>query len=149
MGQELVVPESGEIVFLDDPLACARVLYEIADLEQRIKDLKGALRETIFKESEIQGTKTLHLGALDAVISTPSVTAWDYKVLRELLKAGLPKERFAELVQKEITYKVNGSVARQIKGASEVYAEIIERAQTKIPRNPSVYVSPTKRVIEE
>jgi alkylhydroperoxidase/carboxymuconolactone decarboxylase family protein YurZ len=149
VGQELVVPESGEIVFLDDPLACARVLYEIADLEQRIKDLKGALRETIFKESEIQGTKTLHLGALDAVISTPSVTAWDYKVLRELLKAGLPKERFAELVQKEITYKVNGSVARQIKGASEVYAEIIERAQTKIPRNPSVYVSPTKRVIEE
>lgn len=149
MGQELVVPESGEIVFLEDPLACARVLYEIADLEQRIKDLKGALRETLFKESEIQGTKTLHLGGLDAVISTPSVTAWDYKILRELLKAGLPKERFAELVQKEVSYKVNGSVARQIKGASEVYAEIIERAQTKIPRNPSVYVGPTKRLVEE
>jgi hypothetical protein len=148
MGNELVVPNTGELVFLEDPAQCARVLYEIADLEQRIRDLKGALRETLFEESKLQGTKTLHFPGLDAVISTPVTTSWNYEVLLELREAGLPEERFNDLVMAETTYKVNGSVAKSIGASNDVYAEIIERAKTRVPRSPSVYVNPTKEMKE-
>lgn len=142
--RELVVPTTGELVILDDPVQCARVLLEIRDLEQRAKDLKAELTWAIIEESKRQGTKTLHFPGLDAVVNTPDTISWDQEVLIELIAAGLPEERFRDLVQVETSYKVNGLVAKSIAGSNEVYEEIIERAKTRIPRSPSVTVTPTK-----
>jgi hypothetical protein len=150
-GMELaVIPTTGEVISLDDPASCARALYEIKELEQRIRDLKAALRESIVNESVRVGGKTLHFGSEEgeggyvAKISTPNETRWDYNVLLELVDAGLPEERFNELVLIEQSYKIDGSLVRQLSGANPVYAEILTRAKEVIPRSPTVSVSPGK-----
>lgn len=145
-GTELVVfPTTGEVIALDDPGACARALYEIKELEGRIRDLKAVLRESVMEESIRVGGKTLHFeGGFTAKISTPNETRWDYSILLELIDAGLPEERFNELVMIEQTYKIDGSIVRQLQGANPAYAEIISRAKEVIPRTPSVSVSPGK-----
>lgn len=141
----LVVPFTGEIVSRQDPEHCARVLYEIRDLEQRVRDLKDALKQALLEESQRAGTKTLHYPGLDAVISTPVVTHWDTEILLELLEAGLPEERYNDLVTTEVSYKVNGLVAKSVSASNPTYGSIIERAKTKVPRATSVSVNPTKR----
>lgn len=138
---------TGEVIALDDPVGCAKALYEISQLEQRIRDIKSALREVIFDESIRLGTKTIHLeGGMTAKVSTPSDVQWDYDVLIELMEAGLPPERFEALVMAEVTYKVNGAIVKELEGANPKYGEIINRARTRVPRTPSVSVSPGKTV---
>lgn len=150
-GMELaVIPTTGEVISLDDVAACVRALYEIKELKDRIRDLEGALKESVLAESVRVGGKTLHFGSEEGVggyvakITTPNEIRWDYDVLLELVDAGLPEEQFAKLVLIEQTYKVNGSLVRQFSGANPVYAEILARAKEVIPKNPSVYVSPGK-----
>lgn len=144
-GTELILPASGELIDITDPAACARALYELRELKDRIKEIESVLKETVFDESLRQGGKTLHFeGGFTAKISTPNETRWDYSVLLELIDAGLPEERFNELVMIEQTYKVDGSIIRQLQGANPAYAEIIGRAKEVIPRTPFVSVSPGK-----
>jgi len=139
---ELVIPTTGEIVSRDDPASCARAFVEIKALEEKLKMLRGALAEALMEESVRVGKKTLHFEhGLTAKIATPVETQWDLEILNELLEAGLPVERFEQLVTAEVTYKVDGSVIRELEGANEVYAEIIDRARTRFPRSPSVSVS--------
>lgn len=144
-GQELIIPTTGELVDLDDPAFCARALYELKELKARIRELEGYLKDSVLQESTRVGGKTLHFeGGFTAKISTPNEIRWDYTVLLELIDAGLPEERFNELVLIEQTYKVDGSIVRQLQGANPVYAEIIDRAKEVVPRTPSVTVSPGK-----
>jgi len=144
----LVVPFTGEIVSRQDPEHCARVLFEIRDLEQKVRDLKDSLKQALLEESQRVGTKTLHYPGLDAVISTPVVTHWDTEILLELLDAGLPEERYNDLVTMEVSYKVNGLVAKSIGASNPIYGDIVDRAKTKVPRATSVAVNPTKRIEE-
>lgn len=143
-GMELVVPFSGEVVALDDPEHCAKILGEIRELETKLRELKGYLGNALMEESRRQGTKTMHFPGLEVKINTPTEISWDYEVLAELQEAGLPEERFNDLVMMEVNYKVNGSVAKSISSSNEVYAEIISRAQTRVPRSPSVSVNAKK-----
>lgn len=141
---ELMVPFTGELVSLDDPAHCAKVMQEIRELEAKLRELKGYLGESLMEESRRQGTKTMHFPGLEVKINTPNDIAWDQEVLAELQAAGLPEERFNALVTTEISFKVNGSVAKSIAGSNEVYAEILARAQTRVPRTPSVSVNAKK-----
>lgn len=134
----LVVPTTGEVVSRDDPAGCLRVLSEIRDLESRLKELKGALTQAIAEEFKRQGSKTIDLGEIRAELRGGSEVVWDVEILEELRAAGLPDARMDALVTTEVTYKVNARLAKQIAAANEEYAEIIERAQTTIPK--SVYV---------
>lgn len=144
MGTELVVPTTGEMISLEDPEQCARVLYEIRELEYQVKVLKAALRDSIVEHSRLQGTKTIHFQGMSATVGTTTSITWDYEVLTELLAAGLPEERFNELVMTEISYKVNASVANSIAKSNEVYGEIIERAKTREEKKASVTIKTTK-----
>lgn len=147
-GQELIIPTTGELVDLTDPAFCARALYELETLKAQIRELEGYLKESVLEESIRVGGKTLHFeGGFTAKITTPNATRWDYTVLLELIDAGLPEERFNELVLIEQSYKVDGSIVRQLQGANPVYAEIIGRAKEIIPRSPSVKVSPGKQEV--
>lgn len=142
----LMLPTTGELISRDDPAACARALQEMDDLETKLKVLKGALREVLLEESVRVGGKTLHFGGgITATITTPVSTIWDHTVLAELVAAGLPEDRYEALVKTEISFKINGSIAKELAGANPVYAEIIERAKTRIEKTPSVAVKATKR----
>lgn len=137
---ELVVPYSGELVDLSNPPECLNLLKEIRELEQKLRLVKGALTDALVAESSRQGTKTLELNGIKAVISASDEIVWDVEVLQELLDLGLPEERLSELITTEVTYKVNASVARQLAGANSAYAEVIERAKSRIPKTPYVSI---------
>lgn len=128
----VVIPTTGEAINLSDAHACACALQEVREVEAQLRDIKRVLTEGILEESRRQGSKTLHFSTFDARINNPPTTAWDYEVLCELQDAGLPEERFADLVTTEISYKVNGNVAKSVASSNPAYREIIERAKTTI-----------------
>lgn len=137
---ELVVPTTGEIVNLDDPAGCLRVLTEIRELEAKLRDAKGALTEALAAEFSRLGTKTIELDGVKAELRGGSEVVWDVEVLERLRDLGLPDERMSALVTTEVTYRVNASVAKQIAAANEQYAEVIERAKSVIPKAAYVTV---------
>lgn len=146
---EIVVPEprmlphpaTGEVISKDDPAACAKALDEVRDLEWKLKDLKRWLTSALVEEARRQGTKTLHLEGVTAVVSFDAeTTEWDVTELVKLLDMGLPESRYAKLVREEISYKVDANVAKQIAGANAEYALVIERAKRKVPRSDSATI---------
>jgi hypothetical protein len=137
-GGVLVHPRTGELVPVDSPDACVKLLGEVRELERNLRELKGELTAALTVEFQRQGTKTLEFSGVKAVLGPTEETVWDIEILNELLDCGLPEARFNELVTTEITYKVNASVAKQLSMNSE-YASVITRAQSKIPK--SGYVS--------
>lgn len=136
---EVLIPYSGEIVDLGDPSGCLKLLSEIRILEGQLRDVKGALTEALAEEFSRQGTKTIEMNGVKAVLGPDTETVWDVEVLQELPELGLPEERMNALVTTEIQYKVNASVAKQLAAANPAYAEVVERAKSRIPR--TAYIS--------
>lgn len=136
---EVLVPYSGEIVKLDDPPGCLKLLSEIRELEGRLRDVKADLTAALTEEFMRQGTKTLELGGIKATLGPDNEIVWDVEVLEELRDLGLPDERMGALVTTEISFKVNAAVAKQLAGANPAYAEVIERAKSRLPK--TAYVS--------
>jgi hypothetical protein len=126
---KLVIPFSGEIVALTQPDQCVRALHEIRELEDKLKVAKSELTWYLTQEFRKQGTKTMEFAGLKAELRGGQGVSWDMEVLEELRALGLPEERFNELVQVEISYKVNANVAKSIAAANPEYALIIERAK--------------------
>jgi hypothetical protein len=135
---ELVVPITGEVLSPDDPESCLRVLAEVREFETKFRQLKAALTEALSTEFARRGTKTIEMNGIKAVLGPDSEIVWDVSVLQELADIGLPEDRMNELVTAEITYKVNANVAKQIAGANSNYAEVIERAKSRVPKTPYV-----------
>lgn len=143
-GNELALPTTGEIIDLDDPAACTRALAGIREVEGALRDLKQTLTDAIIAESERQGTKTIHDGTFTAEVKSGSETVWDLETLEQLRTLGLPEERFNALVTAQISYKVDGRVAKQIASANEEYEKVIAAAR-QVVRKPS-YVSIRRQV---
>lgn len=141
MTMELALPATGELIDLENASQCATALFELRELENRIRDVKRVLTEALLAESSRVGTKTMHIeGGLTAVVSDTPQVVWDVEALEKLLKAGLPEARYNELVTAEVTYKVNAAVAKSIAGTNPRYARIIKKARTEIPKAPTVSV---------
>jgi hypothetical protein len=137
---EVLVPYSGEIVNLADPPGCLKLLSEIRDLESQLRDVKGALTAALAEEFSRQGMKTIEMNGVKAVLGPDTEIVWDVEVLQTLAELGLPEERLNALVTPEVTYKVNAAVAKQIAAANPSYAEVIERAKSRVPRTPYVSI---------
>lgn len=137
--EELVIRETGEVVDLEDARSCAQALHGIRNLEQNLREAKAILTDALIAESARVGTKTLHAGNLTAIVSSNTETVWDIETLETLRDLGLPEETYNKLVKPEISYKVDGRVAKQIAGANPEYARVIEAAKTVVPG--SSYVS--------
>lgn len=137
---EVLVPYSGQVVDLSDPPECLKLLAEIRELEGKLRDVKGALTEALAGEFSRQGTKTIELNGVKAVLGPDSEIVWDIETLQELRELGLPEERMDALVSTEISYKVNAAVAKQLAGANPAYGDVIERAKNRIPKTPYVSI---------
>ncbi len=132
---------TGEIVSTADTAAMAGYLKDIREHEQSLRTLKGMISDVIIQAARELGTKTLHLPPYTAKIAGGPKIVWDVEKLRELVAAGLPEKRFAELVKETVDYKVNALVANQIAGANPTYAEIIEAARGEEPGPEYVTIS--------
>lgn len=137
--RELAVPGVGSLVDLDQPQQVAQALRDVREFASRMQEARAVLEAALVAESIRQGTKTLHLdGGLTASIGADSELEWDVTQLARLLKAGLPVERYAELVVETVSYKVNASVAKQIEAANPRYARIVKKARGRKPKKPYV-----------
>lgn len=138
---ELKLMWSGEIVDLEnEPERIPQLVRELRELRAHVNDAIGFVTEHVARMSLTAGTKTIALGGSKVRLTGDTEVHWDVQVLEELLEAGLPQERYAELVTEEISYKVNASVANQIKSSNPAYREIVERARTVLPHRPSLKV---------
>src|SRR5262245_9182104 len=132
---DLLDVRTGELI---DPADVDR----LSDFLAYLREGKRALQEginiiqgAIVAEAERRGTKTIHLDdGRTASIGGGTEVVWDTEVLNELLEAGLPEERFNQLVTTVITYKVNANVAKSIAGANADYADIIDRARSTVEK---------------
>jgi hypothetical protein len=132
-GREVVLPTTGEVVDLGNPGACAAALDAIREMEDVVKGYKRLLTGVLIEESTRVGSKTLHFGGVTVEIKESVTTHWDLEILETLLEAGLPSERYDELVKAEVTYKVNKTESKRIAAANPAYAEIIDRACKEEP----------------
>jgi hypothetical protein len=139
---EIALPTTGELVDLGNPEACAAALDAIREMEFKVKDFKRVLTEVLVDESIRMGSKTLRFGPHKVVIKERVVTIWDMEVLEQLLDAGLPQERFNDLVKAEVTYKVDKNESKRISAVNPVYAEIIDAAKREESRGVYAEVVP-------
>lgn len=110
------------------------MLTEIRDLESQLREVKSELTAALTAEFSRQGTRTLEIGGIKAELHGGTQIVWDVEILGELRTLGLPEERMDALVTAEITYKVNTNVAKQLASANPLYASVIERAKSTIPK---------------
>lgn len=141
VGEELVL-HTGEIIALDNAVACAEALDRIRDLESRLREAKGTLTLSLVETFSGWGGKTMDLDGYRIELKGGTEVIWDIEKLEELRELGLPEERFNQLITAEITYKVNASVAKQIASVNEQYADVISAARIPNPRPQRVDVTP-------
>src|SRR5580765_1053490 len=94
------VPLTGVVVDLTEPHEVAEALHDLREVKRQLEDVRALLEAALRLEAQHQGTKTLHLGQLDAVISGGTRNDYDAELLQQLLRdAGLPEHRLAEAVE--------------------------------------------------
>jgi hypothetical protein len=134
LANELVLPYTGEVINLDDAREVAETLFAIRLLKSQLDDARLVLEEALRVESERVGSKTLHLGKLDAVVSGGQKVEWDTVELAERLRElGLPEARLAELIREEVSYKVDARVARSVAASNPRYAAAIDECRRAVP----------------
>ena len=139
---ELLNPVTGELVPTSDLGKVAEALDTLRAARAALSDATAAFTEVIVAESKRQGTKTLTAAGVRLEVSADSEIQWDVEELLKLRDLGLPEDRYTALVTMVVSYKVNGSVARQIEGASPEYAAVVDRARVRVPKRPYVSVKP-------
>jgi hypothetical protein len=131
---EIVVPLTGELVDLRQPGQVAAALESVREAKRHLDQARVLLETVLRLEASRQGTKTLHLGGVDCVVSGGSRVEYDCEQLRELLaEAGLPDDRLAELIVETVSYRVNQTVAKSVSAANPRYRAAIERCRRVEP----------------
>lgn len=131
-GTELVLP-TGTVVDLDKPAEVAQALADIRKLEGQLREVRRDLDEILLEEAVRLGKKTMHFEGITVEISGGKAIEWDLDELGKLAAAGLPEERYNELVRANVSYSVDAREATRIGGANPAYKAIIDRARTDRP----------------
>jgi hypothetical protein len=128
---QLVVPLTGELVDLRDPLQVAEALQAVRELKYQLDGARVVLEQVLRLEASRMGTKTLHMEGLTAVITGGETVEYDGERLGWLLEqAGMPPERVSEIVQTIVTYKVNAAKAKAAASANPSYKEAVEKTRS-------------------
>lgn len=146
---EVVDPFTGSLVDVSDPMRAAEFLDALRQSKDTITKVIKAVEEIQRAEFERQGTKTIHAGRWDLELEDQVTYEWDEQVLQELLDAGLPEERYHDLVQTTVSVKVRQNIAKQLEATNETYREIVQRARTRVEKAPRVTVKPSKQAVLE
>jgi hypothetical protein len=129
----IVVPLTGQVVDLTRPVEVAGALQDVREVKRQLDELRSLLEGVLRLEALRQGTKTLHLGPLDAVISGGERSEYDAELLSERLRdAGLPEDRLAEAVVQTVSYKVDQRVLRQLAAANPAYKTAVDKSRTVV-----------------
>ena len=139
-GQDLVVPGSGEIVDLNDEIACCRALQDLAELERLIEYAKRELVNAVAERSRVLGTKTITLpSGVKAQIGSEVSVVYDAEAIEEgLREAGMPEDRIREIVLEDISHKVKAVEAKRAASANPAYAAVIDANRQEVSKKPSV-----------
>lgn len=140
--REIALPGIGTLIDLNDLPSVAYGIDQLRTLKRNVDLALADLTDAVKNHTIEQGTKTMRAGDFVVKFSDSDEISWDVTELQKLRKAGLPEDRYAELVTEVVSYKVNGSVARQIEGSNPKYARIIKRARVRHPKRPSASVEP-------
>lgn len=131
---ELMLPLTGELVDLRQPAQVAKALDSVRQAKNHLDQVRQLLESVLRLEASRQGTKTLHLDGIDAVITGGEKVEYDgEQLLRLLEKAGMPPERVMQIVEMVVSYKVNAARAKQAAGANPAYAEAVAQTRTVVP----------------
>lgn len=136
---EIMDPTTGELVSTSDIDGIGQTISNLRQAENQLRDFRRNVEQIVVAEAERQGTKTLHVQGRDLELRGGRTLEWDIEILQELQALGLPEDRYGELVQTRVEYKVNASVAKQIEAANDEYAEVIRRARSYVEK--PVYVT--------
>jgi hypothetical protein len=121
------------VIDLTRPVEVAGALQDVREVKRQLDELRALLEGVLRLEALRQGTKTLHLGPLDAVISGGERSEFDAELLTERLRdAGLPEERIAEAVVQTVSYKVDQRVLRQLAAANPAYRTAVDKSRTVV-----------------
>ncbi len=128
-------PVTGELIPAEDVNGVAEAVKGLRALNAQIRDAIADATVILVEESRRQGTKTLALQDVTVEIRGGTETVWDEDKLHDDLEAlGLPKERLRALIVPYLTYKVDARVAKQLAGANEDYAKVIESAKSTVEK---------------
>jgi hypothetical protein len=142
----LLLPFTGELVDLREPWEVARALQSVRDFKRRLDELRELLTGVLRLESQRQGTKTLHLDGMDAIVGGGPRAEYDAELLMSRLRGcGLPEERIAQAVVATVTYKPNAAVLKQLAAANDDYRRAIDASRAVIDAPYYVSVKPTTK----
>lgn len=136
-----MVPWTGVVLDLSKPSDAAVGLRESIDFYFKLREFQEACRDTLRAEADRRGERTFEMDGLHIEVANPSdEQTYDIAKLALLLDAGLPKERWAQLVTYEP--KVDGRVINQLRRANAEYAAVIDNAVlSQKPKSRYVKVS--------
>lgn len=131
---------TGELIDLDSLESMAAGLAKVNEIEQYLKEIKGAIREGILEESRIRGESKMELeDGTHIEVKRSYELHWDAPQLEEDLRAlGMPEKRIREIVVETVSHKVKAVEANKASKANPEYAEAIERARTEVEKMPTI-----------
>lgn len=137
---ELVVPGTGEVIDLEDEIACCRALHDLNRMEQMIRTAKRELAYAITERSRVLGTKTITLPSGEkAQVGSDRETVYDAQAIEEGLRAaGMPEQRIQEIIETTVTTRVRAVEAKRAAAANPEYARVIETNRREHEKTPSV-----------
>lgn len=142
VAQEVVDPQTGEVIHRQDVPAVGRLYKKIREFEQQFRNVKAWANDALIEHMDERAEWTIHAAGMK--FSAPSPAAadveWDLEEL-EKLQEHLPADRYAELVKQTVVYEPQTVKLHQAAKAGGAIAEIIERAETRKPKRRYVKVS--------
>ena len=127
---------------LNDVTAMAVLLDDIRQLEAQLASAKARLTAAIVERGRVDGETAYDLpNRMRATITSGRRSSVAADVLEaKLREAGMPEARISEIVQEEVTYKVDLRAAKKAGTANPAYKDALEAATTTHDSSPSVTI---------
>lgn len=140
--QALIVLPTGELVDLSDPSSCAKALAAVREIESQVREVKGAIVDSLTEEAKRRGENTIELEDGTRIqVKRNYEVEWDTEMLeQDLLAAGMPEQRIREIVVETVSYTVKAVEANKVAKANPAYAEAIGRARSETERRPTISI---------
>lgn len=139
--RELVIPITGEIVDVGDPISVAHALDAIRDYKRMLRGVEDALADRLREERAVLGSRTLEYQGVSVKFGADTEITYDAVALEEGLRAaGMPEPRIAEIVVETVERKVRAVEAKKAAAVNPAYAAVVEQARSVVPKRQTVTV---------